>query len=94
MSDPLQKEYLRRGESFIWNPTNITRQLRGQLTELFTTYGARVKIVYLEIPYSQWQQKNKGREYRVPDAVIARMLSKLETLLADEAHEVVYVVDS
>lgn len=88
------KEYLRRGESFIWNATNITRQLRGQLVDLFVAYGARVKIVYLEVPYSQWQNQNKDREYRVPDAAMSRMLNKLELPQADEAHEVVYVVSN
>lgn len=87
------KQYLRSGESFIWNATNITRQLRGQLVDLFAAYGARVKIVYLEVPYPQWQQQNKNRHYSVPDAVMTRMLSKLEIPQADEAHEVVYVLE-
>ncbi len=37
----------------IWNATNITRQLRSQLIALFTAYRARVKIVYLEVPWTQ-----------------------------------------
>ncbi|HGM5489711.1 TPA: AAA family ATPase [Serratia fonticola] len=82
------KTLLRRGEPFVWNATNITRQLRGQLVELFTAYGARVKVVYLEVPYAQWQRQNADREYSVPAEAMARMLSKLEIPQADEAHEV------
>ncbi|CAI1083820.1 MULTISPECIES: AAA family ATPase [Serratia] len=82
------KTLLRRGEPFVWNATNITRQLRSQLVELFIAYGARVKIVYLEVPYAQWQRQNAEREYSVPAEAMARMLSKLEIPQADEAHEV------
>ncbi|TQI80882.1 putative kinase [Serratia fonticola] len=83
---------LRRGEPFVWNATNITRQLRCQLVELFTAYRARVKIVYLEVPYAQWQQQNAGREHSVPLRAMEHMLSKLEIPQADEAHEVEWIV--
>lgn len=49
--------FLRQKKPFIWNATNITRQLRSQLISLFTAYGARVKIVYLEVPWAQWNQQ-------------------------------------
>ncbi|OMQ20835.1 AAA family ATPase [Serratia oryzae] len=82
------KALLRRGEPFVWNATNITRQLRSQLVELFTAYRAKVKIVYLEVPYKQWLQQNAGREHSVPIRAMERMLSKLEIPQLDEAHEV------
>lgn len=89
------KEYLRRGEPFVWNATNITRQLRSQLVELFTAYQARVKIVYLEVPYDQWRQQNAGREHSVPLNTMDQLLRKLEIPQADEAHEVEWrVVDA
>ncbi len=82
------KTLLRRGEPFVWNATNVTRQLRQQLVELFVAYRAKVKIVYLEVPYAQWLQQNAGREYSVPIRAMEHMLSKLEIPQADEAHEV------
>lgn len=82
------KTLLRRGEPFIWNATNITRQLRSQLVELFVAYRARVKIVYLEVPYAQWLQQNAGRQHSVPIKAMEHMLSKLEIPQVDEAHEV------
>ncbi|VTR44997.1 Predicted kinase [Serratia fonticola] len=68
--------------------------MRSQLVELFIAYGARVKIVYLEVPYAQWQRQNAEREYSVPTDAMARMLSKLEIPQADEAHEVELRVSS
>ena len=79
-----------RKKPFIWNATNITRQLRSQLISLFTAYGARVKIVYLEVPWAQWKQQNARREYAVPEAVVMRMASRLEVPQPDEAHSVEY----
>lgn len=38
------RSYLRKGQDFIWNATNITRLMRSQLIDLFTGYGARVKL--------------------------------------------------
>lgn len=49
---------------------NITRQLRSQLIGVFTDYGARVRILYLKVPWSQWKQQNARREYAVPEAVV------------------------
>ena len=68
----------------------LPRQLRSQLISLFTAYGARVKIVYLEVPWAQWKQQNARREYAVPEAVVMRMASRLEVPQPDEAHSVEY----
>lgn len=84
--------FLRQKKPFIWNATNITRQLSSQLINLFTAYGARVKIVYLEVPWAQWKQQNARREYAVPEAVVMRMASRLEVPQPDEAHGVEYRV--
>lgn len=86
----LAKTYLRKGESFAWNATNITRQMRAQWIDLFTTYKARVKLVYVEVPYDAWLQQNNAREYPVAAIVLSRLLDKLEVPGVEEAHEVVY----
>ena len=86
------RTYLRKGQDFIWNATNITRQMRGQLIDLFIDYGAKVKIVYLEKPYKVWRQQNRNREYALPEQVLDVMLQKLEVPQLTEAHRVEYVV--
>ena len=84
--------YLRKGQNFVWNATNITRQMRSQLIDLFTDYGAKVKIVYIEKPYTTWKVQNKNREYMLPENVLDKMLGKLEVPQLTEAHEVEYLV--
>jgi putative nucleotidyltransferase with HDIG domain len=86
------RQFLRKGQSFVWNATNITRQMRTQLVDLFTTYDARVKIVYIEVPYNVWIRQNNDREHAVPMNVMHRLLTKLEVPSPDEAHSVQYIV--
>ena len=87
------KDYLRAKKSFVWNATNITFSLRRQLISLFTEYGAKVKIVYLEQPYKEILRRNRDRSRSVPENVIDRMIKKLEVPGVTEAHEVNWVVD-
>ena len=86
------RTYLRKGQNFVWNATNITRQMRSQLIDLFVSYGAKVKIVYIEKPYDVWRSQNKNREYPLPENVLDKLLAKLEIPLLTEAHEVEYQI--
>lgn len=82
------KVLLRRGEGFVWNATNTTRQMREQLIELFMTYRASVRIVYLEVPYQLLTAQNRNREAVVPQKVLERLINKLEVPATWEAHTV------
>jgi predicted kinase len=84
------KQHLRRGQSFVWNATNITRDLRSQLVALFANYKARVRIVYTECPAKELQRRNRSRANPVPATVIGRMVQKLEIPTGTEAHRVVF----
>lgn len=75
------------------NATNITKQVRSQLISLFYRYHAKVTLVYIEVPYHQWQKQNNARVEAVPSKVLDRMLGKLEILTPDEAHYVIYHVN-
>lgn len=88
------RSYLRKGQDFLWNATNITRQMRVQLVDLFASYGAKVKIIYIEKPYKIWRNQNRNREYPLPETVLDRLLSKLEIPQLQEAHELDYIVES
>lgn len=85
--------YLRVGQDFIWNATNITQLMRKQLIDLFTTYNAYVSITYIEKPYKTWRAQNKNRTHQVPEQVLDKMLLKLEIPQQTEAHEVNYIVE-
>jgi putative nucleotidyltransferase with HDIG domain len=86
------KELLRNKQSFVWNATNTTRQMRSQLIDLFTAYKAAVHIIYLEAPFTQLLAQNKGREAVVPAAVVEKLANKLEVPSLVEAHQVTYIV--
>ena len=84
------REHLRKKRHFVWNATNITRQMRSQLIDLFITYKAYVKIVYVEVPYNKLHVQNKDREAVVPRNAVDKLVGKLEVPAPWEAHEVVY----
>lgn len=90
----IARAYLRKGQDFIWNATNITTLMRFQLINLFAGYGARVKVVYVEKDYSVWRKQNREREYPLPESVLDSMLDKLEVPQLTEAHEVEYLVEN
>lgn len=86
------RTYLRKGQDFIWNATNITKQMRTQLIDIFTLYNAKVKIIYIEKSYDIWRKQNRNKEYALPENALDRMLAKLEIPQLTEAHEVEYIV--
>lgn len=86
------REYLRRRQSFVWNATNITQQLRSQLISLCSEYGARICIEYVEVPYRTLLRQNASREAAIPQLALERLIDKLEVPVLSEAHEVNYHV--
>ncbi|MHA6347492.1 AAA family ATPase [Roseivivax sp. CAU 1761] len=86
------RQYLRAGEDFVWNATNVTRQKRSELLELFRDYGAHTSIVYIEPSLDVVRSQNRGRPDQVPEKPFERMLAKLEPPRRDEAHELICVI--
>ncbi|WCT13523.1 AAA family ATPase [Mucilaginibacter jinjuensis] len=84
--------YLRKQQSFVWNATNTTSQMRTQLIDLFTTYKVKVNIVYIEVPYQHLHSQNKSRDAIVPAAVLDKLIYKLEVPAIWEAHEVNFYI--
>ena len=80
------RKYLRAGQDFAFNATNITRQMRQRWIDLFTDYGARIEIVYLEPPLATILAQNRQRVHPVPEKVILRLLENLEPPSITEAH--------
>ena len=81
------REHLRGARDFVWNATNLTRQTRGSLMQLFADYGARVRIVHLEAPADHLFTRNAARDDVVPQAVIENMLERWEMPDLTECHE-------
>jgi putative nucleotidyltransferase with HDIG domain len=84
------RAHLRAGRSFVWNATNLSKRIRAQCIRLFANYGARIRIVYVEVPEPTLRAQNRARTRVVPDAVIDEMLDRWELPDTTEAHEVTY----
>lgn len=69
---------LRRGEGFVWNATNLSREIRSQLIDLFTAYQARTRIVYVETAHDRLFIQNQERPKVVPVSAIERMIGRWE----------------
>jgi len=85
------REYLRKKQSFIWNATNISRQIRELSINLFAAYNARVRIVYIEAPEERLYIQNRERESSVPAEVIRKLTARWEVPDLTEAHRVDWV---
>ncbi len=75
----------------MWNATNLNRQRRAPIVQMAADYGARVRIVYLEVPQAVLFEQNRAREGVVPKQVIRRMTERWEVPSLTEAHEVTLV---
>ena len=85
------REYLRQRRPFVWNATCITVDIRRQLIDLFESYGASVRIVYLETDMKTQLYRSANREYPVPETVIGNMLRKLSVPEIHEARKVEWI---
>src|SRR5262245_3084734 len=86
------REYLRRKQPFIWNATNISRQLREHCISLCAAYNARVRLIYVETGAAALTERNLSRDCGVPPEVIKRLLARWEPPDLTEAHQVEVIV--
>ena len=86
------REHLRAERSFVWDATNLSRDLRRQVIDLCDAYRARVRLVYLEVPPAVAERQNRERAAPVPRAAIERMLRRWDVPDPAEACEVEYRV--
>jgi putative nucleotidyltransferase with HDIG domain len=85
------RRHLRVKRPFVWNATNLSRQVRGECVRLFAAYRARIHTVYLEVSEETQRAQNRQRPYPVPEKVIARLLSRWEVPDLTEAHQVEHI---
>jgi predicted kinase len=88
----LARAHLRAGRSFVWNATNLSRSLRGQVIDLLASYPVRVRLVYVEAPEALLRRRNRARACPVPEPVLERLIAeRWEPPDATEAHQVEWV---
>ncbi|BDD09294.1 hypothetical protein FUAX_17260 [Fulvitalea axinellae] len=92
MAQEEARVFLRKKKDFVFNATNIVADTRARWISLFMEYKARVRIVYIEVPYSTLLRQNENREYPVPLRAIDKMIGKLDIPQAKEAHEIEFVI--
>jgi putative nucleotidyltransferase with HDIG domain len=81
------REHLRTNRDFAFNATNTRQQTRKRWIDLFTDYGARVEIIYLEPDMATILERNRRRDNPVPEKVMLNLLKKLEPPQITECHE-------
>jgi predicted kinase len=81
------RTHLRKHEPFIWNATNLSKQLRGQTLSLLADYHAHVTIVVVEARADELSRRNANREHPVPFEAIDRMLDRWEAPTLTECHQ-------
>ena len=85
------RSYLRKQQSFVWNATNVNRQTRKKLIDLFNQYKAKTTVVYLPKPLSVILRQNRERDVVIKESVIEKFLYRLEPPTIDEAHRLLVV---
>jgi predicted kinase len=84
---------LRAGQDFVWNATNLSREIRTQVVDLLLSYDARVRIVYVETGNDALFAQNRGRGGVVPPVAIERMMDRWEVPDPIEAQAVEWWID-
>jgi predicted kinase len=78
---------LRAGAPLIWNATNLSRDIRRRLIDLFADYRAKVSMIYFETSAAEAHRRNAERERPVPERAMARMLEHWEPPDLTECHD-------
>lgn len=84
--------YLRRRERVAWNATNLSRDMRSRTINVCADYGARVRLVYVEVPRDTLFAQNRERAHPIPETAIERLLDRWDVPDLTEAHRVDYCV--
>jgi len=86
------KVHMRARKDFVFNATNITKDMRGKAIKEFEEYGAKVVVIYIEVPYKELLSQNKNRDYKVPEDAVNDMIFALEVPDVTECYDVLYKV--
>ncbi len=82
------KSLAAKKQSFVWNSTNLTQELRSKLVNLLSPYNPFFKIIYIET-----SRKNviSNRKSDIPKAILEKMYRNLDMPLLSEVHDVEYI---
>ncbi len=83
---------MRARKDFVFNATNITKDMRGKVIKEFEEYGAKVVVIYLEVPYKKLLSQNSNREFKVPEKAVEDMIWSLDVPDQTECYAVKYEI--
>ncbi|QHT71153.1 HDIG domain-containing protein [Rhodocytophaga rosea] len=88
------KEYCRKKQSFIWNATNISRNMRSQLIDTWLPYHPKINIIFLFKNINQVLIDNAGREkeFKISSSKILAMHQKVQFPTEMECHNLEVVL--
>lgn len=81
------KTYCAQKQSFIWNSTNLTHEMRSRLVNTLSVYNPKFRIVYVETTVENILARRAGT---IPKNRLSDMFRKLDMPLVEEVHEVEY----
>ena len=84
------KEFCRKKQSFIWNATSLTVQIRATLVGIWLPYKPKIHIIYLHKNINKILADNYQRQEmaQVPTNKVMNMFERLEFPNLTEAHEI------
>ena len=80
------REYMRRGQDFVFNATNYMKQTRARWIRLFNQYNYSIEIHYIEPSFTILMKQNLNREKKVPEEIVRAMFKKMEPPTLLECH--------
>lgn len=85
--------YLRKGDSFSWNSTNLTHRNRDKIIKLFRDYDASVNVHAMSTPWPEILDRNihRPKTKQVPRQVLDRMLWSWEPIDLTKVHRLTWV---
>jgi putative nucleotidyltransferase with HDIG domain len=87
----LARDLCRQRKSFVWDGTNLSRDIRGKTIDLCRLYGYRIHIVAIDPPEANQLSRNRDREHAVPEEIVNGMLRKWEFPRPEEFHRLIWV---
>lgn len=82
--------FLRAGQDFAWNATNLSRELRARCLQLFHDYGAEIRLVHTETGCVELLRRNRERAASLPEAALEGLIKRWEFPHPGEAHQLVW----
>lgn len=87
------RELMREHKNFVFNATNIVKDIRTRWIRLFRQYKYRIIIYYKERPLQVMLDANKKRENPVPQDIILEKVKKIDIPTWLECHELIIDVN-